>query len=126
MVLLQRPRKDFQDHLFTLSRFCLGSAAMTSWPKELARAGEKEVPTGHPDSNKFETSRPFFGNLYDIVICGGVVGKDHPREEYRSDCESQRLTASQLVFAMNRLKPGGSLVLLKTTIQQKILVLATI
>jgi hypothetical protein len=33
-------------------------------------AGKKEGPTGHPDSNKFEISRPFLGNLYDIVICG--------------------------------------------------------
>ncbi|RAO70034.1 uncharacterized protein BHQ10_006046 [Talaromyces amestolkiae] len=85
-------------------------ADITMYITEMAR--EKEVPTGHPDSNKFDTSRPFLGNLYDIVICGGAVGKDHPREEYRSDCESYRLTVSQLVFAMNRLNPGGSLVLL--------------
>lgn len=32
--------------------------------------------------------------------------------EYRNDCEGVRLTSSELVFALNRLKPGGSLILL--------------
>ncbi|OJJ84459.1 uncharacterized protein ASPGLDRAFT_125888, partial [Aspergillus glaucus CBS 516.65] len=73
---------------------------------------EEEIPAGHPDSKKFEICRPYLGKQYDLVICGGAVGKSHPREWYRNDCEGPRLTVSQLVFAMNRLKNGGSLVLL--------------
>jgi hypothetical protein len=40
------------------------------------------------------------------------VAKCHPIKPYREKCERLRLTILQLVFAMNRLKPGGSLVLL--------------
>ncbi|KAJ5793288.1 uncharacterized protein N7503_009266 [Penicillium pulvis] len=73
---------------------------------------EGTIPNGHPDANHFDTSRPLLDNTYDIVICGGAVGRDHPREEYRQDCEGTRLTVSQMVFAMNHLKTGGSMVLL--------------
>ncbi|PGH36574.1 hypothetical protein GX50_00611 [[Emmonsia] crescens] len=85
-------------------------ADITMYSKEMAY--EEKIPAGHPDSNKFETCRPFSGDVYDIVICGGAVGSDHPRGSYRSGCEGTRLIVSQLVFAMNRLKPGGSVVLL--------------
>ncbi|KAL2836878.1 hypothetical protein BJY01DRAFT_238090 [Aspergillus pseudoustus] len=70
------------------------------------------APVGHPDAGKFNITRPFLQSQYDIVFCGGAVGKNHPREEYRNDCEGSRLTSSQMVFALGRLKPGGSLVLL--------------
>lgn len=79
----------------------------------LLEMGCQEImPSAHPDSSNFELYQPFLANQYDIAVCGGAVGRDHPRESYRSDCESQRLLVSQLVFAMHRLKPGGSLVLL--------------
>jgi 23S rRNA U2552 (ribose-2'-O)-methylase RlmE/FtsJ len=95
-----------------VKRFCRNIiyADITMYLMEMADEGN--IPIGHPDSNNFEMSQPFLGIRYDIVICGGAVGRDHPRELYRSDCESERLKVSQLVFAMNRLKPGGSLVLL--------------
>jgi 23S rRNA U2552 (ribose-2'-O)-methylase RlmE/FtsJ len=85
-------------------------ADITMYSTEMAC--EELISTEHPDCKKFKTCRPFLGNLYDIVICDGAVGKDHLREGYRGDCEPQRLTVSQLVFAINRLKPGGSVVLL--------------
>lgn len=85
-------------------------ADITMYLMEMAE--KEDVPLGHPDSNNFDMSRPFLSNLYDIIFCGGAVGRSHPRESYRSDCESQRLRVSQLVFAINRLKPGGSIVLL--------------
>lgn len=72
----------------------------------------KPVPPDHPDYTNFKMTRPFLDNRYDIVICGGAVGKSHQLEEYRRAHERLRLTVSQLVFAMNRLKPGGSIVLL--------------
>ncbi|KAE8142307.1 hypothetical protein BDV38DRAFT_236313 [Aspergillus pseudotamarii] len=66
----------------------------------------------HPDLTKFESTRPFLEEKYDVVFCGGAVSKTHPREGYRDECEASRLTSSELVFALNRLKSGGSLVLL--------------
>lgn len=85
-------------------------ADITMYWKEMIPDGD--IPASHPDSEKFETSRPYVENKYDIVICGGAVAKVHLIERYRSDCERSRLTVSQLVFAMNRLKTGGSIVLL--------------
>jgi 23S rRNA U2552 (ribose-2'-O)-methylase RlmE/FtsJ len=85
-------------------------ADITMYAREMA-LGE-EIPAGHPDSKFFETACPYLDNKYDLVFCGGAVGRQHPREEYRNNCEGSRLTISQLVFAINRLKPGGSLVLL--------------
>lgn len=85
-------------------------ADITMYSKEMAF--EQHIPTEHPDYRNFEINRPFFGNSYDIVICGGAVGKSHQMKPYRKACERSRLTVSQLVFAMNRLKASGSVVLL--------------
>lgn len=84
-------------------------ADITMYIEEMS-PGE-DVPVDHPDMEQFDTTRPFAENKYDIIFCGGTVGKTHPMEEYRHECEYSRLTTSQLVFALNRLKPGGSLVL---------------
>ncbi|KAJ5761171.1 hypothetical protein N7520_008327 [Penicillium odoratum] len=83
---------------------------ITMYPTEMGYAGH--VPEGHPDARKFETNQPLLGNRYSIVFCGGAVGRDHPRKDYRKDCEGTRLIVSQTVFAMNHLNPGGSIVLL--------------
>lgn len=63
-------------------------ADITMYSSEMAF--EEEIPAGHPDSKKFEICRPHLGKQYDLVICGGAVGKNHPREWYRNDCEGPR------------------------------------
>lgn len=85
-------------------------ADITMYSKEMISDGH--IPADRPDSEGFETSSPYVENQYDIVICGGAVAKAHLMERHRSECERSLLTVSQLVFAMNRLKPGGSIVLL--------------
>ncbi|KOS36095.1 hypothetical protein ACN38_g13213, partial [Penicillium nordicum] len=85
-------------------------ADITMYSKEMISDGH--IPADRPDSERFETSSPYVENQYDIVICGGAVAKAHLMERHRSECERSLLTVSQLVFAMNRLKPGGSIVLL--------------
>ncbi|OQD79602.1 hypothetical protein PENANT_c047G09101 [Penicillium antarcticum] len=85
-------------------------ADITMYSKEII--SNEHIPAGHPNSEKFETSRPYHDNQYDIVICGGAVANVHPTERYRSEHERSRLTVSQLIFATNRLKNGGSIVLL--------------
>ncbi|KAJ6011576.1 hypothetical protein N7451_002988 [Penicillium sp. IBT 35674x] len=81
-------------------------ADITMYPTEMGYEGP--IPEGHPDASHFDRSRPLLDNTYDIVICGGAVGRDHPREEYRQNCEGTRLTVSQMVFAMNHLNPAFS------------------
>lgn len=65
------------------------------------------IPTGHPNPEKFETARPYLDNQYDLIFCGRVVNKEQPKEEYRRESEWSQLAISQLVFALDRLKPGG-------------------
>ncbi|KAJ5324173.1 hypothetical protein N7476_002773 [Penicillium atrosanguineum] len=90
-------------------------ADITMYSKEMGL--QENISTEHPDYKNFQIDRPFLGNLYDIVICGGAVGDVDRLEPYRKTCERSRLTASQLVFAMNRLTSGGSLVLLLHHVQ---------
>ncbi|KAE8165713.1 hypothetical protein BDV40DRAFT_308641 [Aspergillus tamarii] len=85
-------------------------ADITMFAQEMAPGAA--ICAEHPDLTKFESTRLFLEEKYDIVFCGGAVSKIHPREQYREDCEASRLTSSELVFALNRLKSGGSLVLL--------------
>jgi hypothetical protein len=73
---------------------------------------DEEASLEHPDLEKFNRDRPYLHQKYDLVFCGGVLATKHSREDYREYCERSRLTLSQLVFAFNRLKSGGSLVLL--------------
>ncbi|KAL3470294.1 hypothetical protein BJX99DRAFT_267547 [Aspergillus californicus] len=73
---------------------------------------EDKIPENHPDLKKFNPSRPFLEEKYDLIFCGGGVSKLQTRAEYREGCEGERLKLAQLVFAFNRLKSGGSLVLL--------------
>jgi 23S rRNA U2552 (ribose-2'-O)-methylase RlmE/FtsJ len=74
--------------------------------------GVKEIPIHHPDVTAFSMDRPFSDSSYDMVFCGGAVLRTHQRSEYREKGEGARLTLSQLIFSFQRIKPGGTLVLL--------------
>ena len=54
-------------------------------------AEEEDILVEHPDMNNFEMSWPLLSNLYDIVFCGGAVGRNYLRESYCNNCESQCL-----------------------------------
>ena len=71
------------------------------------------VPATHPDAGRFLFERPFAGEQFDLVFCGGTVVRNHARAAYRcrTGCESVRLLTSQLVLGLGRLRPGGTLVL---------------
>lgn len=75
---------------------------------------ETDIPPTHPDVANFIHTRPFEGVEADIIFCGGGVQRLHEphRAEYRQRTEATRLATSQLVFALNRLRTGGTLVML--------------
>ncbi len=75
--------------------------------------GAAVVPATHPDAGRFIAERPFAGEQFDLVFCGGTVVRNHPRAAYRcrAGCESVRLLTSQLALGLGRLRPGGTLVL---------------
>lgn len=70
------------------------------------------IPTDHPDAAKFKSLRPCEGKQYDLVLCDGQVLRTQKRETYREQCEPTRLTTAQLILALQRIKPGGTLIIL--------------
>jgi 23S rRNA U2552 (ribose-2'-O)-methylase RlmE/FtsJ len=71
-----------------------------------------KIPPEHPEASKFNNARPFYGQEFDIVICDGQVLRSHHREERREWGEAARLTLSQLILALQRIKTGGTLMML--------------
>ncbi|KAB2100000.1 hypothetical protein AG0111_0g11785 [Alternaria gaisen] len=71
-----------------------------------------DIPVEHPDAKSFVFDRPFYGEVFDLVFCDGQVLRTHPRAEYRERREAWRLMTSQLVFALQRVKENGKIVVL--------------
>ena len=73
-----------------------------------------DIPDDHPDRANFSFERMWAGKLYDLVFCDGQVLRTHAKHiaTYREQCEAGRLMCSQLLFAMQRIKPGGTLIML--------------
>ncbi|KAI9880240.1 MAG: hypothetical protein M1830_004584 [Pleopsidium flavum] len=70
------------------------------------------IPTEHPDAAKFKPLRPWKGKKYNLVFCDGQVLRTQTREAYREQCEPTRLTNAQLILGLQRIKPGGTLIIL--------------
>lgn len=80
--------------------------------------GVEEVPSTHPEHAAFSLERPFLDTKFDMIICDGQVLRTHERPGYRQDTEASRLTSSQLVFALQRIRPGGTLIMLMHKIEK--------
>jgi hypothetical protein len=83
-------------------------ADITMFATEL---GVSEIPHDHPDFADF-LGRPDIKDNYDLAFCDGQVLRGHNIKEYRQKWEAIRLTHSQLVIALQHLKPGGTMVVL--------------
>lgn len=70
------------------------------------------VPKTHPDYKKFIIARPFSYYKFDLVFCDGMVLRTQERASYREKNEVTRLINSQLILAIQRIAPGGTLVML--------------
>jgi len=77
-----------------------------------AEFGTDVIPTTHPNPESFLMDRPFLGQRFDLVFCDGQVLRTHERPEYREQLEPRRLTVSQLIFALQRIRTGGTLIML--------------
>ncbi|KAK4212259.1 S-adenosyl-L-methionine-dependent methyltransferase-like protein [Rhypophila decipiens] len=71
-----------------------------------------DIPPSHPDAAMFSSDRPYFGSQFDLVFCDGQVLRTHERGEHRADHEAGRLLTSQLVLALQRIRPGGTMIIL--------------
>ncbi|KAK3900374.1 hypothetical protein C8A05DRAFT_36003 [Staphylotrichum tortipilum] len=70
------------------------------------------IPASHPDAASFSSDRPFLEQKFDLVVCDGQVLHTHERLEYRENFEASRLLTSQLVLALQRIRSGGTMVIL--------------
>lgn len=71
----------------------------------------EKVPAKHPEAAKFTAYSPFPGKSFDIVICDGNVLHVH-RHQRNMNREAYRLLFSQLIFGLERTKPGGNFIIL--------------
>lgn len=83
---------------------------LTMLTTELGTPVEK-VPSKHPEAAKFTAYSPFPGKIFDIVICDGNVLRVHQHQR-DMDREAYRLLFSQLIFGLERTKPGGNFIIL--------------
>jgi 23S rRNA U2552 (ribose-2'-O)-methylase RlmE/FtsJ len=88
-------------------------ADITMLASEMGRSATS-IPTQHPDIAKFSSRRPFQNETFDLVFCGATGAKTqraNASAEHHKSHEWLRLATSQLVFALQRLRNQGSLVL---------------
>ena len=77
-----------------------------------AEFGVEAPPSTHPDYAKFLNTRPYIEHQFQLVFCDGQVLRTHRRGEYREPREALRLTVSQLIMSLQRIRPGGTLIML--------------
>ncbi|KAL8902992.1 MAG: hypothetical protein Q9207_004232 [Kuettlingeria erythrocarpa] len=70
------------------------------------------IPATHPRAANFISQSPFAGKLFDLVVCDGNLVPSFERTGKKASLEPIRLLTAQLVFGMNRIKSGGTFVIL--------------
>ena len=74
--------------------------------------GVPTIPSTHPDAKAFNTNRPFLNQSFHLIFCDGQVLRTHLRGSHREQLEPLRLTISQLILALQRIRNGGTLIML--------------
>ncbi|KAF2758907.1 hypothetical protein EJ05DRAFT_526995 [Pseudovirgaria hyperparasitica] len=79
-----------------------------------SECGIDVIPDSHPDFARFLQERPFLDLSFQLIFCGGAVLRSTRdfNTDYPNPYERTRLTTSQLVLAMQRIMPGGTMVVL--------------
>lgn len=74
--------------------------------------GVKDPPPTHPEHKNFLFERPYCEDKFHLIFCDGQVLRTHQRAEYRERHEARRLTVSQLILGLQRIRPGGTRIVL--------------
>ena len=74
--------------------------------------GVSNIPANHPQAADFLPRQLETGRVYDLAICDGHAGETQRQLEHRKHCETERLFSIQLVLSLERLKDGGTMVVL--------------
>ena len=72
-----------------------------------------DLPKDHPEFSKLDDSLLWTDKIFDLIFCDGqALRTHHPYiAEHRRQVEATRLTVSQLILAMQRIKSGGTLIM---------------
>jgi 23S rRNA U2552 (ribose-2'-O)-methylase RlmE/FtsJ len=77
-----------------------------------AEIGFPDLPLqDHPYAPQFSNDSPFDSRTFDVVFCDGQVLHTHVRAN-DSKNEAFRLTSAQIIIALQKVKPGGTMVML--------------
>ena len=76
-----------------------------------AEFGITDIPATHPEASKISNERPF-PKPFDLVFCDGHVARTQNVPSNLHPTEVSRLTGSQLILAMLRIRTGGALIML--------------
>ena len=82
---------------------------------EAAEIGITDVPDDHPDRGNFKTKLLLDAkSKFDLIFCDGQVLRTHAchRHPDREWHEAKRLTASQMIIAIQHVRPGGTMIVL--------------
>ncbi|MCJ1352045.1 MAG: hypothetical protein MMC33_002029 [Icmadophila ericetorum] len=74
--------------------------------------GVDSIPEHHPEKSDFLTYRPFADLSFNLIFADGQTLHTHERLSYREQFEKRRLLMSQLIIALQRIEPGGTMVIL--------------
>lgn len=77
-----------------------------------ADMGIADIPAEHPEARNLVPQQFEPGQLFDIVLCDGQVLRTHVRAPYREKREARRLSITQLAIGLERVKVGGTMVIL--------------
>ncbi|KAI1431371.1 hypothetical protein GGR50DRAFT_689770 [Xylaria sp. CBS 124048] len=77
-----------------------------------ADMGVESIPSGHPDAENFLPREFHPEDIFDIAICDGQVLRTHVRNPWREPREATRLSLTQLVIALEHIRPGGTILFL--------------
>lgn len=69
------------------------------------------LPFDHPWAPYFSNFRPYPGQKFDLIFCDGQVLRTHDRA-VGSKFEASRLTTAQLILAFQKIRKGGTIVML--------------
>ena len=74
--------------------------------------GVTDIPVDHPDAENFLPRTLLPDDSFDLILCDGQVLRTHPRASYPEAKVARRLAASQLALGLERVRPGGTMIVL--------------
>ncbi|CZR60804.1 uncharacterized protein PAC_10700 [Phialocephala subalpina] len=105
----KEPHKGHEVLLEHSQLLCVKKMDVTMLAKEFSAT---PIPKSHPDLKNFSFVQPYFWHKFNLVLCDGIKLRTQKREKWREENEATRLAVSQLILGLQRILPGGTLIML--------------